>query len=85
MAKTKELLTDLQVEMEIERLKDSEDVKLAKMEQRIKNKRRQYMYTLRSLERRGRKLAAEGLTLENIEAVMLADVIDEVDGSEKGA
>lgn len=85
MAKTKELLTDLQVEMEIERLKDSEDVKLAKMEQRIKNKRRQYMYTLRSLERRGRKLAAEGLTLENIEAVMLADVIDEVGGSEKGA
>ena len=85
MAKTKELLTDLQVEMEIERLKDSEDVKLAKMEQRIKNKRRQYMYTLRSLERRGRKLAAEGLTLENIEAVMLADVIDEVEDSEKGA
>ena len=37
-------LTDEQVEIEIERLLNSEDVALAKKEIRIKDKRRQYMY-----------------------------------------
>ena len=62
-----EVLTDTQVESEIARLLASDDVKLAKAEQRIKNRRRQYMYQLRTLERRGKELSEEGYTVENIE------------------
>ena len=64
----KDFLTDQEVELEIERLLDSEDVKLAKKEQRILYKRRQYMYQLRNLEKRGSQLAKKGITMDNIEA-----------------
>ena len=58
--RNKDFLTDEQVEMEIERLLDSEDVRLAKKETRIKLKRRQYLYQLRWMENRGKQLAKEG-------------------------
>lgn len=74
MAKTKmEFLTDEMVEQEIADLLSSNDVKLAKKEQRIKNKRRQYLYTLRFYEKRGKELTAQGFTMENIEERMNAD------------
>ena len=57
-------MTDEQVEKEIKRLLESEDVKLAKLEQRIKYKRRQYMYSLRCLEKRGRELVRDGITAD---------------------
>ena len=41
---TKDYLTDEEVEKEIERLLESPDVKLAKKEQRIRYRRRQYLY-----------------------------------------
>ena len=63
----RETFTDTQVESEISRLLASDDVKLAKAEQRIKNRRRQYMYCLRTLEKRGKELSEQGYTLENIE------------------
>ncbi len=63
----KEFLTDEQVELEISRLLHSDAVQLAKREIRIKYKRRQYMYQLRNMEKRGQKLKAEGITLENME------------------
>ena len=63
----RETFTDTQVEAEISRLLASDDVKLAKAEQRIKNRRRQYMYQLRTLERRGKELSEQGYTVENIE------------------
>lgn len=63
-----EWLTDEQVEDEIERLKESEYVKLDKLSQRIKNRRRQYMYSLRSMEKRGKELAAAGVTMESLKA-----------------
>ena len=69
----KEFYTEAQVEEEIERLSKSEFVKLARRELRLKYKRRQRMYQLRSLEKRGRQLDAEGVTLENLEA-MLAEM-----------
>ena len=65
MAKT--YLTDEMVEKEIERLQKSEFVKLAKKEERIRNRRRQYMYSLRTMERRGRELAAMGMTIEGLD------------------
>lgn len=66
--KAKEFLTDEQVELEIIRLRNSDLVKLAKKEEQIRNRRRQYMYSLRTYERRGRELAASGLTFEMLEA-----------------
>lgn len=59
----REFFTDEQVENEIARLKSSEYVKLAKAEERIRMRRRQYMYQLRWMENRGKELAAAGMTL----------------------
>lgn len=63
----KDIMTDEEVEIEIERLLNSKEVKLAKKEINIKNKRRQYMYSLRSMEKRGRSLMEQGLTLDSSE------------------
>ena len=60
--------TDEQVEAEIARLNSSEFVKLARKEQQIKNRRRQQMWTLQYMEARGKQLASEGITRENMEA-----------------
>lgn len=65
MAK-RSFLTDLEVEQEIARLTTSTEVALAKREIHLKHKRRQYLYTLRVLEKRGKELAASGVTMENI-------------------
>lgn len=55
------------VEAEISRLLASSDVQLAKKEQALINRRKQYMYKLRSLEKHGKKLRAEGWTEEALE------------------
>lgn len=61
------------VEKEIERLKQSEHVKLAQREQRIKaDRRRKYLADLPWLEKRGQALAAAGITMENIRAFVEA-------------
>lgn len=62
----RDLLTDEQVEQEIARLTDSDDVRLARIEQRIKYRKRQYLYTLRSLEKRGKELRKDGYTAERL-------------------
>lgn len=64
----KDFMTDEQVELEISRLLRSDAVQLAKKEIRIKYKRRQYMYQLRNMEKRGKQLKADGITMENIES-----------------
>ncbi len=69
--------TDEQVEAEIARLKASEYVSLAKKEVQIKNKRRQYMWTLQYMEARGKQLASEGITRENMEARLFGDSLQE--------
>ncbi len=63
----KDFLTDEQVEMEITRLLHTEEVQLAKKEIRIKYKRRQYMYQLRNMEKRGQQLIKDGINIDNIE------------------
>lgn len=57
-------LTDEQVEKEIEKLQGSPLVKLARKEERIRYKRRQYLYTLRAYEKKGKELQRAGITLE---------------------
>jgi hypothetical protein len=66
-------LTYKQVEKEIERLKQSEHVKLAMKEQRVKaDRRRKYLADLRWYEKRGKELEAAGVTLDNIQAFIEA-------------
>ena len=60
-------LTDEQVEREIARLQQSKYVKLAEKERRVRNRRRQYLYHLRVLEKKGKELAAAGFTMENLD------------------
>lgn len=64
-------LTDEAVELEIARLQNSDFVKLARKELRLKYKRRQTLYQLRNLDKRGKELAHAGITPENIEAMIL--------------
>lgn len=62
-------LTDEQVENEIERLKKSPLVALARKEQRIRYKRRQLLYQLRDLEKKGAALQKAGITMEVLSAI----------------
>ena len=66
----KEFLTDEAVEREIARLTTTDAVKLARRELRLKYKRRQQLYTLRALEKRGKELEAAGITIDNIDILM---------------
>ena len=73
----KEFLTDAQVEQEIERLTNSEAVKLARREMRIKYRRRQYLYQLRDLEKKGNALMEAGITMDILQGL---DPDDEMEG-----
>ena len=63
----KAMFTDDQVENEIARLLESDYVKLAKKDEAIRNRRRQYMYCLRCYEKKGKELAEKGITIELLE------------------
>lgn len=78
MARSKKW-TDEQVEAEIARLNSSEFVKLAKKEKQIKYRRRQQMWTLQYMEARGKQLASEGITHENMEARLFGDDSEDTD------
>ena len=71
--KKREFLTDAEIEVEIERLLNSDAVKLAKKEQRLLYRRRQYCYQLRNMEKRGKQLEADGITLENMEQKLFGE------------
>lgn len=63
-------LTDEQVEREISRLQQSQYVKLAEKERRVRTRRRQYLYHLRQLEKKGKDLSASGFTMDNLEDLL---------------
>ncbi len=67
---TKEHLTDAEIEAEINRLSGSPAVKLAIKENNLKNKRKQRLFHLRWLEKRGKELLKKGITAENIETAL---------------
>ena len=69
-------LTDEQVEMEITRLWETPEVRLAKKEQNLKYKRRQYMYKLQAMERRGAELMEQGIDMDNIEERLFSNGIE---------
>lgn len=62
-------LTDEEVEAEIARLNESEAVALARYEQRLKYRRRQYLYQLRDYEKKGKALMAAGMTREVLDGL----------------
>lgn len=74
----RDFLTDEAVEKEIARLTESEAVKLARRELRLKYKRRQTLYTLRALEKRGKELQAAGISMANIDLMLKIAEEDEV-------
>ena len=62
-------LTDEQVEQEIERLTKSPLVALARREARLRYRRRQYLYQLRDLEKKGKALEKAGITREVLDSL----------------
>lgn len=60
----KSALSDEDVEREIDRLLNDDFVKLAKKEEQVRYRRRQYLYNLRSYEKKGKELAASGITMD---------------------
>ena len=73
-----EFSTDEAVEEEIARLQNSPLVALARKEERVRNRRRQYMYSLRQYEKKGRQLEADGVTMESLEQLSADADFDEV-------
>ena len=71
-------LTDEQVEQEIERLRHSPHVALARREQRLRYKRRQFLYQLRDLEKKGLALEKAGITMEVLNSLAELGEYDEV-------
>ena len=71
----REFMSDEMVEEEILRLQTSHHVKLARREEAIRNRRRQYMYQLRMYEKKGKQLEAQGITLEELEE-MAGDIYE---------
>lgn len=68
-------LTNEEVECEISQLTSNPDVRLARAEARLKYKRRQHLYALRNLAKRGAQLREKGYTQENIRE--MADRFDD--------
>ena len=65
----REVLTDAEVEIEIEKLSNSYHVRLAKKERAVRYRRRQYLYQLRNLEKHGKDLEAAGITYEMLDRI----------------
>lgn len=63
-------LTEEQVEREIARLQQSHYVKLAEKERRVRTRRRQYLYHLRQMEKKGMELSASGFTMDNLDDLL---------------
>jgi hypothetical protein len=64
------------IDAEIERLKQTDEVKLAQKYQRLLNRKRKYMADLRWLEKRGKQLMDEGWTIDTIE-LLFKDIPEE--------
>ena len=74
----RKITPDELVDAEIARLRNTEAVKLAQKEQRLRNRRQKYLADLRWLEKRGKKLMADGWTLDTLE-LLFKDIPEEGD------
>ncbi|MGN0553706.1 MAG: hypothetical protein ACI4I1_10000 [Oscillospiraceae bacterium] len=66
----KKYTPDELVDAEIERLNKSPAVQIARKEKQIIYRRRQYLYSLRCLEKRGKELIADGWTIDTLELLL---------------
>ena len=82
MARGQDFLTDEAVEAEISRLQNSPFVRLARKEERIRNRRRQYLYSLRLYEKKGQQLASQGVTMESLDNLDADTGLKEIGGKE---
>lgn len=73
---------DEEVEQEIELLRLNPDVQLARLELRLKYKRRQRLYALRNLAKRGKELREQGYTYENLSSQLVEKEPNEEDEEE---
>ena len=73
-------LSDKEVEQEIARLLQSPHVALAQREQQIRYQRRQYLYNLRDLEKKGRALEKAGITMDVLNGLSDDECYDEFGG-----
>lgn len=74
----RKITPDELVDAEIERLRNTEAVKIAQKEQRLLYRKRKYLADLRWLEKRGKKLMADGWTLDTLE-LLFKDIPEEGD------
>lgn len=61
---------DAALEAEIARLREDEHVKLAKRYKYARTRRKQYLYQLRYYQKKGRELAALGVTMDNLDEML---------------
>ena len=72
----RKITPDELIDAEIARLRNTEAVKLAQKEQRLRYRRQKYLADLRWLEKRGKQLMAEGWTAETLE-LLVKDIPEE--------
>ena len=65
----KNWLTDEQVEIEIEELRNDPDVALARRQMRLKYARRQRLYALRDLKKQGKALREAGIDYAELDRI----------------
>ena len=68
----KQEITPEMVEMEIAALREDADVKLYKQYERAVNYRKQYLYKLRYMRKKGAELRESGVTQKTIEQIFRA-------------
>ena len=61
---------DAAIEAEIAHLRSDEYVRLAKRYEYARTRRKQYLYQLRYFQKKGRELAALGVTMENLDEML---------------
>lgn len=61
---------DTALETEIARLREDEHVKLARRYEYARTCRKQYLYQLRWYQKKGRELAALGVTMDNLDEML---------------
>lgn len=72
----RKITPDELLDAEIARLRNTEAVKLAQKEQRLRNRRQKYLADLRWMEKRGKQLMADGWTLDTLE-LLCRDIPEE--------
>lgn len=72
----RKITPDELIDSEIARLRNTDEVKLAEKEMRLRNRRQKYLADLRWRYKRGKQLMADGWTLDTLE-LLVKDIPEE--------